>query len=417
VLNASELMPSSLFARQIDGAKLLFMALMLVLFTRIILPLEIIGAPEDDYLVQTRDTGLLGLFYLFCYGLVSLLMLPSILAIFRALLKQPVLLIFLAYVTISVGFANPVSESLPKAIEYGFASALGIYMAQTLSYAQYIRLIRALLLAVALLSLFYVLVMPYGTVASPDGVVSLRGGFQNKNTLGIYGALISLFFGLLSLDGASRHKWFHRFLALLGLIFLVASGAGTSQVSFLAVVMALLMVRALQASPITALVSLAFVVTFTFVAAGLLVWYYDAILAFFGTDRTWTGRLTAMIAIFDVIETNLFFGTHGTNVAMEFIQGVPRGNAHSGHINLLLFYGLTGGVLFFLLFVKMARRAIYFITKSSISLWMIAFFLFILLTNIAEASTEGVVFWAMLIAQSTGAKRWKIQERNAHETA
>jgi exopolysaccharide production protein ExoQ len=394
------------------GLEFALVALLLCVFTRVALPSLAVGIPEEFFSGTQGDGFFLQLFYYGCYMLSIVLMARYMMPMAALLFARPVMLIFIGYIIALSLTSSAPAYSLSAAIEYGFATLFGTYIAVRFSYEEYVRMLCIIFTSILVISFVFVVIFPDIGLQKIGNDYAIRGAFQNRNTLAYF---MSLGAPLLLLYGSSKLSRFSALYILAGVAALLLIYTSYALTAKITVSVSLLLIGGLLWARNTHFrrVIVWFLACYIgiFVIALLTLYYHD-ILAAFGKDPTLTGRVEYFALALNEILASPIFGTHGAPLYVEFlgVENVPA-NAFSGHLNMLMFYGATGLLIYMLLIIHHAIGAVAFLNRwpSATRLWPIVFLCFWVLGNITEAATLGVFFWTLFSAHLIGFRTWYSQ--------
>ncbi len=286
----------------------------------------------------------------------------------------------------------------------------GIYVATRYNLDEQLRLLAWTLGIIAILSLVVAIGMPtYGI----DTLGKWRGIYTQRNILARLMVLSSMVFLLLALS-IHKHRWIAWAMFGLSITLILLTTSKTALVSFLALLVLLVLYRALRFHYNLAVpLSIFGVLTLTSVGI-LLLSNSEILLKSLGKDATLTGRTELWDTVLEMIWKRPILGygyggfwTTNSNSPAAYVWNViiwKPIHSHNGLLNLGLDVGLLGVSVFVLGFVLNTMRAISWVrlTKTAEGFWPLIYMTFMFVYNLSESSLVGQndFFWIIYVAIS-----------------
>jgi exopolysaccharide production protein ExoQ len=389
-----------------------FLLIASILLSRAILPPLLVGVTEEVFLGTANDPFWLNLVYNSTYFLIGLASIGAFTLLLQSISVVPLFVMWIAYALVILPFAKETSLAFSETIQFTLSMLFAVLMVKRSSFPRFILFLAYFGLAIFIASISFMLLLPeYGFVLSGDRIF-MRGAFENKNTLGLYGSWIAPLAWLLARSSVTRHtvRWY--LLAGIATICVIGSGAVTSWLIWLLLVFCIILDSAYRRSMLYGTFAAAILLLLAAIAGIIIFAYTDDILALLGKDPTLTGRTAFFKIAWNEITNSPLIGTAGAPLffSRDGIESVA-GTAHNGHINIIMRYGILGGMFYLSLLFSLMRVSINTLKeeKRPIRLVPLLFTLFWLLSNIAEDVAGGVFFWSIFLTFIIGNKQWHNQ--------
>ncbi len=328
----------------------------------------------------------------------------------RAIRHDPWLMIFLAWIFLSLLWSTNRGVTLRRFVPLSAATACGVYLGARFRLEEQLRLVLILLGIIALLSLFLGLLRPdLSRYMEPRGEV-WSGVFVQKNGLGRSMALTIL----LTLYGGRfiprSWRWALLFLATP---LLVLSQSRTAQTSTVVMLLMLPYLKTLRraSTPVRAFLISTSLLLIAYLGYEIFRHWKDLLL-WMGRDPSLTGRTLIWALVWQAIQKRFWLGYgfeafwsgHGgamVNVWRHFSgMWIPM-HAHNGVLELWLHAGIVGVVLWLGLYVRDLILAL----RLPHHLWPLGFLVLLGVYSIAEPTVvvpDGapVLFWILFVSLS-----------------
>jgi O-antigen ligase len=246
-----------------------------------------------------------------------------------------------------------------------------------------------------------------------------RGLANHKNSFGECMALAVLL--LLSIR-FNAFRWL-RIVLLIGAVGLLYLSHSSAAVAACAVVVAIMpMWRIVSAKRRNGWIVSILIGTMVVVCIALVTMNREMILTLLGHDSTLSGRVQLWEEVGKAILTHPILG-YGYEAFWEGFKGVSRNilletgwlvpMAHNGYLELMLSMGITGLLLFLVIFFRSFKLALHYVRSNSRpgALWPISFLCFFALHNLAESTlltrqTFQFLVFAVILTSLLG-QEWK----------
>ena len=403
-------MPASLTASQGSRHPLHTLALVcelaiafacLVLFTEGLLP-RLFASEENP------DSGFLRLLWLPVYGLVGLGALWKLPDMFRAAIRMPFLLFILGLACASVIWSINPEVTQRRAIAIAATTLAGFYLAVRYDWRTLLRLLGAVWLLLAFISLAAGIVAPSFGVMDEIHVGAWRGLWWEKNTMGGHMARAAFLFAFLFLmDRRWRLIWGGGVMLCAVLVLL-----STSKTALLGLMLGfgvLAMAAWMRRGPVTTISTLWLGVISVGAFAGVMMFAPELVFQLLGRDATLTGRTDIWAALFDAIAERPWLGygyaafwgaesqpAYMVRLATEWL--VPT--AHNGWLETALSLGLLGMFGLAICYLVMMGRAVMLAFRSWSGVFACGVGLQFLLFSLSEsiALQQNAIVWVTFVA-------------------
>jgi len=297
-------------------------------------------------------------------------------------------------------------------------TAFGVYLASRFSLEELFEIIILSNITIIFLSYAFAILLPHYGIMDAKHAGAWRGVFTHKNALG---KSMVFCLSIAALATFSKHRLFSKHikvshlgkvaLPLSFLLLLLSASTGSLLNSFIALLLLLcfnlikLPKRLITSSSIT--MTMAFVSLIFFLVIGIV----EPVLSAFGKDLTLTGRTYIWPLAIEKIQERPLLGYgyfsfwHGLNgESADIVRALrwPVPNSHNGFIDLALYLGLAGLLIFLISFLCTFIRSVFWIriNKSAISFWPLIYIIYFAQINMTESSmiARNNIFWILYIA-------------------
>ena len=403
-------MPASLTASQGSRHPLHTLALVselaiafacLVLFTEGLLP-RLFASEENP------DSGFLRLLWLPVYGLVGLGALWKLPDMFRAAIRMPFLLFILGLACASVMWSINPEVTQRRAIAIAATTLAGFYLAVRYDWRTLLRLLGAVWLLLAFISLAAGIVAPSFGVMDEIHVGAWRGLWWEKNTMGGHMARAAFLFAFLFLmDRRWRLIWGGG--VMLCAVLVLLSTSKTALLGLLLGFGVLAMAAWMRRGPVTTISTVWLGVISVGAFAGVMMFAPELVFQLLGRDATLTGRTDIWAALFDAIAERPWLGygyaafwgaesqpAYMVRLATEWL--VPT--AHNGWLETALSLGLLGMFGLAICYLVMMGRAVMLAFRSWSGVFACGVGLQFLLFSLSEsiALQQNAIVWVTFVA-------------------
>lgn len=390
-----------------------FFAITLFVATGAVLPLILqdssVGPdPDGSAAIRAIWTGI----YLFA-GLLFAVRWQEV----RPLLaRQKWLVALLLLAALSVLWSVAPATTGRRAIALVGTTMVGLLLAARLGVDGTLRLTGQALLAVAILSLFFVVALPHLGIATGVHEGAWQGAFNHKNQLGLRMALGGLTFFVLAREGG-RRSWLWWIGFALALLLLYKSRSASALVVLSATIAAYGILRVARLDYRLLLAVIIFLGLF---AAGTGYWLinnYEAVLAALGREPTLTGRTLLWVVVLGEIRDRpwLGYGYGGywlgwqgpSSFVWQFVGWMPP-SAHNGYLDVVLDLGIAGLVTAMVGIGGALAREVAGLrsARTPMQRWPVLFLLMYLVYNSVESILvrRNNLLWILCVAVAAGAR-------------
>lgn len=385
-----------------------FTILALFFYAGGLLPL-VSGVAEGTY-DPTQGNPVSQAIFLTLYVLTFCLVFARRRRLMRVLSRDKFLLLLVGLTLVSILWATAPEVTLRRSVALMGTTLFGVYLAVRYDLNEQLRLLAWALGIGALLSLLFALALPAYGIMTDLTATGWRGVYGHKNTLGVLMALSALVFMHLTVSGR-RYRW----LCLAGFGFsvglLLLSNSKTSLVIFVTLLTLLPLYAALRWRYTLAVPVFIVAVLVGGGVATLVLGNTEVVFDALGRDITLTGRTEIWSAVVHMIREHpwlgygyggFWLGWDGPSAYILLTIYFDPLTAHNGFLDLWLYLGLLGVMVFTLGFMLAFLRAIAWARaiRSVIGLWPLVYLTLVLLQNLTESVilTQNDIFWVLYVA-------------------
>lgn len=406
IVKASPVSPATARRWSLDALIDSFLVVWLFIATGALIPLLVKGdAPHmtDD------DRALLRIIYTLPPTVIApLLILSRINAMILLLLRNPILLLTIFWVWLSVLWSLEPEITLRRGLGLTVFTLLACYLTLRHDFDWVLEKIAWICLFLLATSIFFVLFLPHLGIM-PDGG-SLRGVYTHKNGMGAF-----LVLAIAVLPPAIAAHLVNRKIGLIALfgavLLLVPVNSATALVVGLVVLTAYAFLFGWRLSARIGVTVTLFGLSILSLLVLTVVANIDLIFAALGRDASLTGRTDLWRFIWSMIEQRPFFG-YGYGAFWDFptfVQygldafgwGRPIPQAHNGYLELLLGLGVVGLALFSIFIGSLVARAMaaFGHKDSQVAVLALALIVGYLLHGMVESNllAQSSIFWVLIV--------------------
>lgn len=345
------------------------------------------------------------------YLITLILVAPRWKRVITPLLRDPVLILLMALVALSLSWSETPEIALRRAVALFGTTLFGAYMAARFSFRDQLVLVITMCTIAMLMSIAIVFLIPeMGIMTQGAYQGAWRGSFSHKNPLARTMVLAALAYALIPtqtlLGRASR--WLGIFAAV-GLVMMANSAT-----AILALVALWGFYRLVRMQRWQARARLA---VFAIGAAGaisvgvLIIDNLEVIFGWFGRDTSLTGRTLLWSSAIQMIEqrpllgygySSFWLGAQSAAGIIWQAVGWDPGHAHNGFVDLTLDLGLLGLCLYLIHYSISFFRALGFsrAIENGIGVWPIMYLGNVLIYNQTESAIikQNHSFWILYVA-------------------
>ncbi|MEM5518201.1 O-antigen ligase [Henriciella sp. AS95] len=373
----------------------------LVLFTEGLLP-RLFASEENP------ESGFLRLLWLPVYGLVGMGALWKLPQMFRAALRMPFLLFILLLACASVAWSINPEVTERRAVAIVATTLAGFYLAVRYDWRTLLRLLGAVWIFLAFISLGAGLAAPGFGIMDEVHVGAWRGLWWEKNAMGGHMARAAFLCAFLFLmDKPWRMVWGGGVLLCAALVIL-----STSKTALLGLMLGFGVLAGaawMRRGPVTTISSIWLGVILVGAFATVMVVEPGLVFQLLGRDATLTGRTDIWAVLIDAIGQRPLFGygyaafwgaesqpAYMVRLATEWL--VPT--AHNGWLETALSIGLVGLAGFAICYLVMLWRSVLLAFRSWNGVFACGVALQFLLFSLSEsiALQQNAIVWVTFVA-------------------
>lgn len=393
--------------------EIIFVAVYLVMLSNGLLQRSVAGEQDID------GNAFLRLSWLPVYALTLALALTRLRAMLDLSRHLPILLALTALAAISFTWSIDPALSFRRGVSLAFNTLFALYLVVRFDWLDLLKLLGAVWLGLALLSLAAGLVSPDFGRHTDLHAGAWRGFWFEKNEMGGHMARAALLFGVLVLaDSGRRRLWLVGLALSIALVVL-----STSTTAMLGLLTALAVIAGgawMQHSRIAGLILIWLGISALAAILAFIALAPDTFFGLFGKDATLTGRTDIWDALVDAIGARPWLGYgYGAFWAEESVPAHwvreavdwDAPSAHNGWLEIALAVGLLGTGLFALSFILTLGRAVRLAVDHRFGLFALGLLVQFLLFAMSESILlqRNSLVWvtyiavAALLAQGVGA--------------
>ena len=356
------------------------------------------GASEGDGNDSNTNMPLVIFLYLAIYAISFLLLILRWKKVIPLAVKGWPISLFTGLIIFSNIWSHTPSATLNHSILFTGTTLFALYLASRYSIKEQLQLLGWVFVVIVLISLLFIVALPkYGIMAGVH-TGAWRGMYMHKNGFGPFMSIATIVFFLLAQScrkNLEKPGLFWLFCGLSALMMLL-SRSSSSIINIVIMGTALFSLPILRLNyelmiPVLAGISSISVILYT-----LAVSNSGFIFDLLGKDSTLTGRTELWAPVIDKIQENpllgygygaFWQGLDGPSAYVWLAQPFKAMHPHSGYLELLIDVGIVGFLLYIFIFFIGLQRALFYIKriKTADGLWPAIFFIFVLVSNVAES--------------------------------
>ncbi len=390
----------------------IFTVLALIFYAGAVFKLVLSGGANQNQGTQ-YDASLIQLIAMSIYSTSGALLALRWRKVIGTLVRDPWLLAILGLALLSILWSEAPAFTIRRNIALVGTSLFGVYMATRYTLQQQLKLLAWAFGIMIILSLLFVVAFPSYGISGGLHEGAWRGVWAHKNGLGQKMALSTLVFTLLALN---RPKWswllWGGAAISVALVILAASTAGLiATVVMLGTILFAQVVRWRRSLMVPGLIVLgsgAILLSMAIAASA------ETLLTVLGEDTTLTGRTEFWPYIIRAIQEQPWLGYgyeafwrgfNGPSAWISYaLQGSAPNHAHNGILQIWLYLGVVGVIVFLIGFWTILLRSIRWarMTRSATDFWPLIYCLFIIQVNISESVVleYNEISWVLYVAVS-----------------
>ncbi len=337
----------------------------------------------------------------------------------KTLLRQPLLLAFLAWSLASVTWSIEPGVSLWRVALFGGTAILGWYLGERYPVKDLVSIVGASVAIGALVSIVALLAWPDRALATNRVEGLWSGAYVNRNLLGHAMAIGLVTLPFLWTTVPKRRRVFLIAIGLLEVFLLLRSGSRTPWVAMgaaAAVGVPLLLVRKATTRALKPSMGAVAVGLVTGYAALIVQWNWNVIVNWLDRSTRLSGRTLMWSVVRYYLRLQPWRGwgfeaiwAHPPTIAVaQTAYGKFPYSSHSGYLEVLISTGWIGFAIFSAFLAMALWRAFRFAWegRNGATLWPLVFIVFALVTNVSESlfvSAEAT--WAITVAAAVAVTR------------
>lgn len=348
----------------------------------------------------------------FFYALTFLLLIMRLPVVIRIAFQNRLIWALLGLAWASMIWSETPVVTFRHCLALSGTTLFGVYLATRYNRQEILKLLVWTLGLVAVLSLGFVLFLPWYGIQQDYYGTAWRGVYIHKNLLGSFMSL-SAITSLLYILSRPQKYFFSMFCFFISLVLLIMSDSRTALIIFLTLLFLLFIIQLLRRLNMGVL------------PAGLLLFFLlgllilcctcnlEFILKTLGRDTTLTGRIYLWQAVWLMVQRHpwlgygygaFWLGEKGPSKYIWSILPWEPGNAHNGYLDLCLHLGLVGAAVFVVSFLYILFKAFNLVWKNNglIAMFPLIFLGFLMVHNITESTImfRNQIFWILYVTFS-----------------
>ena len=363
------------------------------------------SSSQGDPVEQALWSG----FYLVAFVLLVLRYKLVLYAVTRNKVMWLLIALLVVLTLISVLWSHAPGATVRNSVALAGTTLIGAYLATRYTRREQLEMLAWALSIMAVLSLLYIVLVPGGIAADPEGGVGISGVFGHKQALGKSMALAAMVFVILAAS-SRRRRWLAWAGCGVALVFVLLSESMGALLLFITFVLLWPLYKALRWR-YTAAVPFLIAVVLVGSAAAMVLWVNaDTLLVAVGKDPTISGRTIVWRAVWDMIREQPWLGygygafwrgPDGPSALVWLATGYEFANAHNAILTVWLDLGLLGVSVFLLGLLWAILRAIACAryTGTADGLWPLTYLTFYAINGLVEATApEGNnIMWVLFV--------------------
>jgi exopolysaccharide production protein ExoQ len=377
------------------------------------------GINEGDTAVVQPDLVISRMIFLGIALIAAVLMTPYWKKLFYILLKEKWMLAIVLLALLSCLWSEFPGLSLRRGVGFVATMVFGAYFGMRFSLKQQLQLLAWSLAWAIALSLFFVILLPNYGITAGTHAGAWRGIFFTKNVLGKTMFFSTAVFWTLATTAPASDRgnrlWLWGGLAS-SIAMIVMSDSASAMVNAVMFIAIMTVVQNFRFRAESAVIALSLLLVFACLLTVIITINLESIFQLFGRDTTLTGRAELWPSVLLMIRQRFWLGYgysgfwNGMEGASAFVWKATKWtppDAHNGLLDTWLDLGLIGVLIvvrgYWNLLVDSfgALRS----RRSTESIWMMGFLIFLVLANVTESSFLGSnsIFWIIYMGVAIAA--------------
>ena len=396
--------------------ELIFSICSLVHISAAITPLFLIkGANEGDGVnISSLDLSINAKMSVLIYFVTFILLAMRWKRVLATITSNKLLWILMGVICFSFFWSINPSQTLRFSVYAIGTTGFGLYLATRYTLEEQLELIGWTYGLLLVLSILFVIVIPFYGVMGGIHEGAIRGVFTHKNQFGAFMAPGGVIFWLNALRGG-KYSWIYWCLLVLSCASMVMSKSTTALATFAVMLMLCLIYRIFRWR-YEVMVSAILAVTILGIASLIWIAGYvgsDTLFSSVGKDATLSGRIFIWQAVWHQIQLRPWLGYgfaafwngfSGPSAYVQLAVRIPVIYSHNGFLDLWLSIGFVGLAVFVASFLNTTIQSLMLLRKTNNpeGFWPLLILTYILLSNLTEGTLTNLSssFWAMYVAVS-----------------
>ncbi|WP_019504779.1 O-antigen ligase [Pleurocapsa sp. PCC 7319] len=396
--------------------EIVFSICTLIHISQAITPLFLIkGANEGDgIIIANFDLSLHAKISVLIYFVTFILLALRWKKVLATISSNKLLWILIGIVCFSYFWSINPSQTMRFTVYAIGTTGFGLYLATRYTLEEQLKLIGWTYGILLILSLLFVIAIPYYGIMGGIHEGAMRGVFTHKNQFGAFMAPGGVIFWLNALRGG-KYSWIYWCLLVLSCATMVMSKSTTALATF-AVMLMLCLVYRIFRWRYEVMVSAVLAVTIVGIASLIWIAGYigsDTLFSSVGKDATLSGRIFIWQAVWEQIQLRPWLGyglaafwngLSGPSAYIQLAVRIPVIYSHNGFLDLWLSIGFVGLAVFVASFLSTTTQSLALLrkTNSPEGFWPLLILTYIFLSNLTEGTFSDLSssFWAIYVAVS-----------------
>ncbi len=356
------------------------------------------GTSEGDGTDSVTSMPLVIFLYLVIYAISFFLLILRWKKVLPLVVRGWPICLFTGIIIFSNIWSQTPSATFNHTLLFTGTTFFAFYLASRYSLKEQLQLLGWVSFVIIVMSFLFVIGLPnYGIMAGVH-TGAWRGIYMHKNAFGPFMSIAATVFLLLAQSSQknSEKSWFFWVLAGISILLVVLSRSSSAAINILIMGTALFLLPILRLNYELMIPVLAGISSVSFILYTMASSNSGVIFDVLGKDSSLTGRTELWASVMDKIQESPWLGYgygafwqgfDGPSAYVWLAQPFKAMHPHSGYLELFLDVGLIGFLMYMFVFFIGLKRALFYIkqVQTADGLWPAIFFIFILVSNIAES--------------------------------
>ncbi len=364
-------------------------------------PLMIIldgGASEGDGTESSTSMPLVIFLYIVIYAISFCLLILRWKKLLPLIAKGWPICLFTGLVIFSNVWSHIPSATINSTFLFAGTTSFAFYLASRYSIKEQLQLLGWVFIVIILMSFIFAFMPPNYGIMGGVHAGAWRGIYMHKNGFGPFMSIAAIVFFLLAKSRSSTFARPELMWAFCGvsIILIILSRSSSAMVNIVIMSLALFSLPILRLKYEWMLPILLGITSLSIFLYTMAMSQSNIIFDLLGKDSSLTGRTELWTYVTDMIRESPWLGygygafwqgLDGPSAYVWMAQSFKAMHSHSGYLELFLDVGFVGFTLYMFIFLIGLQRAFLYIkqVKTADGLWPAIFFIFILVSNIAES--------------------------------